>query len=200
MQQHPDWVPSEANSADETSESEASTQAESGPSEDGTTATGDGDGDGHVLFVSNQSWLGQFGTLAAADTLCEEEAALAGLAPGWKALISDSTQDAASRLTITGPIFNTQDELVAQDAADLWDTELLSAVAYTQFGTETGTGAWTGSDPDGSVNAFNCDDWNPANGQAKGIVGDVGVANSYWIESDWQFCEVELRGLYCLSQ
>lgn len=82
--------------------------------------------------------LPAFGGLAAADYTVTFAAAQAGLVPGWndldityKALLSTNGNDARDRITITGPVYNTNGFLIANSAADLWES-------YCQM-------LWTGS-------------------------------------------------------
>jgi hypothetical protein len=151
--------------------------------------------------VTSGTWTGEFGSLEAADLLCEEQAQIGGLGTGWKALLSDAAQDVASRVVVTGVVRNMNGDILALDSAGLWDGVLDDLTGFDQFGQPTTAAVWTGSTELGGVSmGFDCDGWAPSSGQAKGMTGHVNALDSYWIEGSWQFCTVELRGLYCLSQ
>lgn len=82
----------------------------------GESTSGDGDGDGHRIFITSGNWTGTFGSLAQADLHCQDFADQASLGGTWKALISDSTENAADRLSITGPIRNLMGQPVGRHA------------------------------------------------------------------------------------
>jgi hypothetical protein len=167
---------------------------------DGSSGDGDGDGTSHILFITAGVYPSDFGSLSAADGLCMDAAATASLPGTWKAIISDSTEDAASRVNIGGPVRNVMGDLLAADAAELWGGALQNQVSYTQHGDPTGNTAWTGSRADGTADGFACDDWNPASSQSRGIGGHANATDSSWLYGAWQFCTAWTMGLYCIGQ
>ena len=62
----------------------------------------------------------------------------------FRAILSDGTTNANDRLDIQGPIYNMQNELIANDAADLWDGSLAHAIRYDELGNSVPV---PGSDP-----------------------------------------------------
>lgn len=98
--------------------------------------------EGHLAFVTLGLQYGDFGGLAAADTICQNEAD--GVAPlwavptytkpalggTWKALLSDNTTSARSRFKIVGPVFNMKGEVVAENGTDLWDGKPKGMIQY----------------------------------------------------------------------
>lgn|GEM_PF-2858100 len=114
--------------------------------------TGDGDTCEPVgIFVTRSRYESGFGGLAGADAVCAQAAGDLGFTGTWQAILSDSSQSAAERLTIVGPILNPVGEVVAEDEADLFDGAIEGGVAYDQTGLPVVLGdVWTGTDNDGS--------------------------------------------------
>jgi hypothetical protein len=120
----------------------------------------------HTIFVTDQSWDGAgVGGLAAADTKCQAAGDSASLGGTYKAILSDSATNAKDRLTISGPIFNTGGDRIANDSVDLWDSSVDFGITYNQHGAVSGLGeSWTGTNGDGTSAATNCTDWTSAVG------------------------------------
>ena len=145
-----------------------------------------------------------FGSVQAADWYATEAAVLGGLLTEWngldivyRALISDSTVNARDRMTIEGPVYNTQFDLLALDDTDLWDGALQNPVRYDQFGTEVpdGTRVWTGSTQDGN-HGISCSNWSNTGGEAQ--AGDPFSTSTAWLNTGERSCSLSAR-LYGIS-
>src|SRR5258708_5184838 len=64
----------------------------------------------------------------------------------WTAILSNSTSNAIDRVPILGPVYNTRGELVATDAADMWDGTIAHAIQYDEVGggISSNFSVWTG--------------------------------------------------------
>lgn len=179
----------------------------------GSSGVGGGGGSFRA-FVSSATYTGDLGGLAGADLKCQTLAAAAGLgAVTWKAWLSSSTVDAASRLVQPStPILRVVDGVkIADNWADLVDGTIDAPISRNESGavvsadvlTNTlATGTRSSSVPVGSPGV--CGDWTrgdiPAAGNTlNGIVFDTVPTDSTWTNNTLFGCW-NLRRLYCFSQ
>ncbi len=154
----------------------------------------------HRMFVSSAVSNGNLGGLVGADASCQAFASAAGHTGTWKALLSDSSTDAATRLTISGKIYNMNLGKVADNAADLWDASFDTAVAYTEHGLAPATiFPWTGSTSAGLKSASVCSDWASSSSAVSGTFG-LGYTTNSGITQSTSTCDTTNRALYCISQ
>jgi hypothetical protein len=59
-----------------------------------------------VIFQTNSNYTGGIGGLYFADYICQNDAANAGLTGVWKAILSDESTSAVSRISMSGNVFN----------------------------------------------------------------------------------------------
>jgi hypothetical protein len=152
----------------------------------------------HTIFVSSVDAFGDIGSIAAVDELCNQLATDAGLDGTWLAVLSDSTVDARERISVTAPIRNVMGDLIAEDQDDLWDGFIGAPVRYNESGEEFLASPFTGTQPDGTAAAENCENWTRASG-GDGMIGDAGYAGSGWIETSVASCNHGYP-FYCISQ
>jgi len=150
--------------------------------------TGDGDAGGNALgfFVATASDSGgDLGGIDGADALCETLAAEVGAGDRtWRAYLSttgDDGEDAADRIGV-GPWANADGVIIADDIAELHsldgDVDL-----FIDHEGEPINGQWagspdpnehdimTGSNPDGTAAADNCDNWTSNTATPGPLVG-----------------------------
>lgn len=154
----------------------------------------------HRIFVSSTRQDGNLGGLSGADATCQSLADGANLTGQWKALLSDSSTNAKDRLLIVGPVFNLNDQKIADNANDLWDGQLDNAVRYDQNVVEvSATKVWTGTFADGtSSTTFTCTNWTSNSGSVKGRYGRSNHVGNGWMEDDKDPCD-EIRRLFCID-
>ena len=123
----------------------------------------------------------------------------------WQAVLSDSGLsgdggDARDRLTIDGPVYNTQGELVATDLDDLFDGQIDAPILYDETGAEvTGNlSVWSGTTPAGVWGGQSCGDWDNPSSSNSGDTGIAGATNSTWILGGFSSCNQSAR-LYGIS-
>jgi len=128
-----------------------------------------------VAYVTNDTSVppptpAEFGGIDAADWIVTYRAAFAGLVPGWngldlvyRSILSIDGDNAVDRLSIVGPVYNTNGDLLANDAADLWDGSLVNPVGYNEKGEliASNTQVWTGTGMFGTwASGESCGDWD----------------------------------------
>lgn len=120
------------------------------------------------------------GGLAGADAHCQSLAEAAGAgAMTWRAYLSTSEENARDRIG-SGPWYNAEGELIAEDVAALHDDPNISKeTGLTEAGQMVeGRGdspnrhdILTGSNPDGTAAAETCEDWTSSAEDGSAIVG-----------------------------
>jgi hypothetical protein len=120
----------------------------------------------HIVFISSQFLTGNMGGLAAADSLCQSLASLAGFAGTFKAWLSDSTQGPAARFTHAGYYVRPDGVIVANTWSDLTSGNPLANPIICDEHDACGGGGfevWTSTRPDGtffgSDSSYSCLDW-----------------------------------------
>jgi hypothetical protein len=147
--------------------------------------------------------------LMGADSLCANEAAQAGLAGSWKALLATSTAAAASRFAGYSGNYRRPDGIViGSSAAIMSGSALQSGIWQTASGlyqpTATGVGSnehlvFAGSvTPDvAGTAATTCNDWTSSGGTAS--AGKMNYASTKWWDGSFaQACGTSAR-TYCLQ-
>ena len=126
-----------------------------------------------IVFVSSQAYAGgSLGGLAGADAKCQSLAQAAGLAGTFKAWLSDSTTDAAARITHwPTPYVLADSTQVASNWTQLVSGSLASAISKTEAagtppsGSIGGNLVWTNTTSSGTkYSSTDCGDWKQANG------------------------------------
>jgi hypothetical protein len=143
---------------------------------DGSIGNGDGDGDGatdrpNVAFVTAVAMPGGFGGLAAADALCNSEAASAGLPGTFVAFLSTATQPAPARLAGSRGWVRPDGEPLIDQPADLFvGGRMFNALELDAAGNyRANMFTWTGTTEDGLADPQRCGDWTTTTGN--GLIG-----------------------------
>ncbi|OIN87736.1 MAG: hypothetical protein AUJ12_01130 [Alphaproteobacteria bacterium CG1_02_46_17] len=150
------------------------------------------------VFVTSTTYNGALGGLSGADSICNGRAAVSsyGLSSKWKAVLSDSTMDAANRIPWNwGTLRNmVGDAVVDGGFPDLWDGTLDMPILYSETGTQPISYVRTTTLPSG--------DWN----SGKNACSNYAVGGANWdssgglanqINSNWTFINSsEIIGCY----
>jgi hypothetical protein len=165
-----------------------------------STALGVNTPSGRLTFVS-QGTFTPGGGLAAADTLCANEASSAGLAGTYRAFPATATATAASRFSPAGADYVRIDGQPVASASTLFAGGNLAGGVWQQAsGTYINTSAWTGATTPGAIGAgaTTCASWTSTAGTA--TTGLSGVADSGF----WNFAALSCSStgihVYCLQQ
>lgn len=78
------------------------------------------EGSGKKIFITRQRWQWNLGWLSGADAKCQAAADARSLGGTWKAILSDGSTDAISRLTPAQTIFNIHGEIIAYNPLWKW--------------------------------------------------------------------------------
>jgi hypothetical protein len=114
---------------------------------------------GRRAFVSTPT-LAPAG-LAGADAHCQSNAADAGLAGTFTALLGTTESTPASRLNMDGlPWVTTTGLRIIDDSPDIATRSLRTAVAYDAWGQPLATSIFTGSTRAGRIGDATCADWS----------------------------------------
>ncbi|HTV38345.1 MAG TPA: hypothetical protein VMF12_18090 [Xanthobacteraceae bacterium] len=158
-----------------------------------------------VFMTENEYIAYEIGGLSGADADCQAEANTAGYSGTWKAIMSDDSTSAASRLTLSYPIVNAYDGSTVA-ATNLWAGSVSDCILQPNGGCLYNTGVWSGTNDDGSISTgYTCGSWsNESDSGAGGIEGDT---NEAWISSyDYYGLPYGVTGcgneqyLYCIQQ
>ena len=156
----------------------------------------------HRVFVTSDDWSADFGGLSGADEKCMKAARAQGLGGRWKAILSDDSLDASSRLRVVSPVVNLNDEVVADDRADLWDQSIDTDIDYNEKSMSAHPlpdEVWTGSNATGHSAPDNCQNWTSTSPGDDGVTGDFGRNNSDWLEDPPSDACLRQARLYCID-
>lgn len=171
-------------------------------------ASGGGGGGGgdlteHTIFVTSQTYNGNLGGLSGADSICATRAAAGSLTsalPGtWKAVLSDETTSAASRLNIQNiPVKNVAGEVVAS-AGFFWISPHTTAVSYSEDGLPSVSNPYTATTTSGGLHAGRtCNNWTDGTSGVTGRTGNDNAINNAWISQLNTTCDT-VSTLYCIN-
>lgn len=184
--------------------------------DDGNEEEGDACGNDCALawkiFVTSESmFTGDINGLTGADTRCRHLAELAGVprAMHFKALLSDSTTDAAERLHHARGWYRLVNGLpVARGWEALMSEPLENPVNVTEQSTTANhLSVWTGTLPGGIAvpGASHCMDWTSVSALQKGHYGESHVVDGGWLHDPLEQynpsdCGFSAYALYCVEQ
>ncbi len=162
------------------------------------------------IFVTNGTFDGTFNSnpgLAGADSVCQAAADAQTLGGTWKALLSDSTTDAVSRINLPANEVQLIDgTVIAKGWNDLKDGMIANRVQVDETGSNIGAvSVTTGSNSDftkaTAISDELCDDWttNSPAGSKSRVVGNSNSVAEPWLNNATAACNLSLR-LYCMEQ
>ncbi len=115
----------------------------------------------------------------------------------WSAIASTSSIDAQDNAVVSGPVYNLNDQKVADNFIDMWDGSLDTGIAVTELGNDLGfTTVWTGSVASGLGDA-------PLRRLGESSAARVGVSkqtDGRWIESSLLRLTTNENHFYALSE
>jgi hypothetical protein len=154
------------------------------------------------VFVTSTTHTGDFGGLAAADEICQQQAQAANLPGTYKAWLSDSTSSPNTRFVKSpGPYQLVDGTRVADNYADLTDHALDALIDRTEFGQAVTMPfqCWTYTDSNGSAygGSDHCSNWTSTSGE--GHYGMTITTSHNWSNWNSNPCSQAYR-LYCFQQ
>lgn len=161
-------------------------------------------------FVTSVGYTGpQVGSLLQADDRCNALAATSsfGLPSKWKALISDSLVNAASRISWNWKNLKsvTGTTIVDNGFPDLFDGSIDSPLLENENGSPSpGLRVWTGTTSSGAYDSQygSCSDWTALLISTHGSCGQTSVITSSWLggaSCDAFYCKDGAMRLYCIE-
>ncbi len=153
------------------------------------------------VFLLNGGHRGDdFGSVAATNAACEAEARAYGHTGSFRAWLSDSSNSPAADFTRrTTPYTLPSGTQIADDWTDLVDGTLDAPINETVDGTIVGGfPAWTGTEPDGTPSANNCNNWTTSNSAWSGDNGYTLSVDSGWTTGT-TVCG-NYAAIYCFGQ
>lgn len=171
------------------------------------------------VFISSARTTSNFGSLAAADAVCQTLATTAGLGGSWKAWLSTAATSASSRLTHSTTAYRLVDgTLVAQDWAHLVSgAPLKSSINLDESGNyvpgpngQDGFSGytWSGTSGAGNSEPWNCSNWTVSEdcSQSTSVTASIG-SDQYATSPAWSSngsgpacCTVQKLAFYCFEQ
>jgi len=181
------------------SDSSGATQASTNASAEDSTGPSSGT---NIVFVTSTTTSANFGNLEAADTICNQLAQAAGLAGTYVAWLSDSSQDAITRVGSASGWVRTDGRVFARDRNALVSAQ----ISYPPLLNETGalvtpTGVdfvFTGTDGTGVRVPETCNDWQSIANEDIGHFGYPDGGGGVWSSSGNVVCNAQGR-FYCLG-
>lgn len=162
--------------------------------------------EGKIVFITSESWRGNFGSVQNADTHCQGAAENGGLAangePIFRAWLSDSVnhaKDHALESSYQGMYIKPNGEIIAINNDDLLDGTLCNNINVNEYRDyiDSYQWVWTGTQADGSAALSLCNDWSTI--YDSGVYGEADETTFLWTQSAGTGCGVWLH-LYCIEQ
>ena len=152
------------------------------------------------IFVSSSTVPdGNLGGLLGADTTCQGLADAAGIGGQWQAWLSDSTDNATTRLPDTKYV--RMDGLkIANTFSDMFDNLLQNPISLDENGVDLGVQtAFTGTLANGQGDANHCSDWGSGSGGVFGRIGTTNSVTNSWTDSGTIGCSTSGIHIYCVE-
>jgi len=160
-----------------------------------------------LIFTTSPPYFrgGMLHGLKGADNYCVSRAGMAGLPDplNYRALLSDSTTDAAARLKPGGGRYVLIDgTLVADSFSAMFSEPLKHPIDLDELGQPAYVAAWTGT-RHGTARAVPgdvfCGDWNDDGLNPIGASGWTDAVDATWVEADTIGC-LAASTIYCVEQ
>jgi hypothetical protein len=155
---------------------------------------------GRLAFVTSVVWIPGAAGVAAADQLCQSEAASAGLSGTFLAVLPLPTAVSASRFDVTGPNwFNTAGMPLVESPERLFTATYLRAFwAYQADGTRVGATVW-GGEPEDDHQENACGGWTTGAG-TQGYAGSTETSSHTGLfVANGTACDAIFVHLLCLQ-
>lgn len=166
----------------------------------------------YIMFATHGTHLGNVGSKAMANELCQGEAEAAGLTGNYVAWLSSGEMElAGGALPLGEPLRRTDGALIVDAAEKLtlgFDTSLMAPVNLDAEGNSVEGFAWTGTLSSGAA-WDNCLSWTDSSPSNDGVVGVVNAKDARWTRDghfknviftlDLSSCDVQ-HHLYCFRK
>jgi hypothetical protein len=152
------------------------------------------------MFTTSTTFAsGGFG-LATANSSCQTLGNVIDSSLTWKALLSDSTMEAAGRIPISGTVYNRNitPQIISTTYTGFWGATLSATPHFDQNGVSRVGSAWTGTINGGDRSTTNCANWT---NNTAGVTATRGTTNSTTqrLSAGTSACNNTTRRGYCVS-
>lgn len=90
---------------------------------------------GHYIFITSTTTNGNLGGIAGGNSICQTRATAASLPGTWQAVLSSTASgDVASRITITGPLYNMAGQIISENTLS---SNKYVPVKFNEFGAKS---------------------------------------------------------------
>ncbi len=171
---------------------------------------GSGLATGHnTVFVVADAYLGNFGSVAAANAVCSAAATAAGLSGTFLAWVAVTTgiDDPATTFThSTIPYEEVDGTVIASNWTQLISGALTHGADMTASGTVVGAAPWTNvatngtAATSGSSSTENCTAWTSNHSSKSGNYGFAGNTDATWTYNAGPATCNQTLGFYCFQQ
>lgn len=159
------------------------------------------------IFISSETYQGDLGGAAGADTICQGLAAKASLPGQWRAYLIDSNNGLDRHTQLPVRYERIDGVTIADNWVDLSDESIQNPIERDENGASAGGNVWTGLiNVGGSGNGNNdCSDWTSNTGGCGsssfvcGGAGESNMINDHWDGFHIFQCSDQYR-LYCVEQ
>jgi hypothetical protein len=151
------------------------------------------------VFRTANPYLGyQIGGLSGADAICQSEANTASYSGTYKAIMSDDSTSASSRLALSYPIVNAYDGSTVA-ALNLWGGTLTTLIK-SPSGAGSNTVTETGTTGGGAIDTGNtCGSWS--NSSDTFNYGQDNAGSNSWSNGNGTIgCTYGSAAIYCIQQ
>lgn len=184
-----------ASGGDGDGDGDAATDAPAGDGDGGGDAAIDGPGVTHTVFTTSTVMPPSIG-LDAFTAACQDLAAEAGLDGNFVPLIELDNDPIVARLNIQGPVFNTNEEMVATGIEEFQSGQFLATNGFNQSGGPPGdTIVWIGDQ-----NNNTCQNWSTSNDILDAGQGDAASTTFLGSNSNINCATQIQRSIMCISQ
>ena len=159
----------------------------------------------YIMFLTSTTYTGSaFGSLAYADTLCTTRAATFVSGKDFKAILSDNTTSALTRLALTSSaVRNVAGLQIVASGTTVFGTIAAPSMqdTFVAAGTGTAFNAWTGTTATGASSGSSCTNWTSTTGSGTTgkPTGTTATGKDSWIQRTTLVACTFAYRLYCIS-
>ena len=160
-----------------------------------------------LVFVSSTTSTGNMGGLEGADAQCNALAGAAGLKGTFKAWLSDSVTEVASRFNWKPEnVYRGTNDAIISTSLNLLDGTIDNVIDHNEKGVQIAPGfVWTNTSSNGwrtnVLTGYTCGDWQVETTINVGSVGESGSKDQKWTNFGFNGrCAVDSFRIYCFEQ
>jgi hypothetical protein len=150
-----------------------------------------------IVFATSTKTLGNFGSVAAANAICQGRAQAVGRRGTFVAWLSANGDNALPHVVSAGPWYLTTGELAVQRSQLGTDNGITHEIDRDESGNAADDEAWTGTRA-GAFYIYACNTWTSSSSANGGTVGNVTGNGGGWTAHRAVGCG-NMKRLYCFQ-